>query len=160
MENSPDSGKLPAEAVRPFLDRWESVLEESGPEGGLFLLKGLESLSDEERQRWWTGKRVRFVELFYGEGRLSRSQSYARRGMLMIGGLLHERGLVDLDRPGGPRDTQSNRKVTTILEQMARVTYVDEDVIEDVYRHLRDLRLVDVRRTVNMLKRESKNADA
>jgi hypothetical protein len=100
--------------------------------------------------QWPYAERARFYQQCGGNPNAARATVYAWHQSLNLVALLDRRGLV---RDG--RDTATGRKVASIIREIARLVPADLDVHRDspqtdelvaVYRRLRTLPLVEVRR--------------
>jgi hypothetical protein len=139
------------EQVREFLAPLEKMLDQGGlnSEGAETLVKlAKEFLPADEFRRWMRGRRARLNMALHGrDGHFAgRSTAYYLNRTYRAGKVLHDAGLVDMDR--GFRDRETGRKVKTLVGELARLNFVDDDALINSYRNLRDAPLDEVKAVV------------
>ena len=101
-----------------------------------------------ERSKWLRGRKMHLLRALYGTPTTSRSQVYQQQRSIHVQVLLHQRKLVDLDRDC--RDVETGRKVKSLLYELGRLDWADDDVIVGSYLNLRDLPLSQVKEIVRL----------
>jgi hypothetical protein len=114
---------------------------------GDLILHGLKQLDPDAKRQWLRGKRAGMWRLLHDAG--SRTVAYDRaRVERNVSGPLEAAGLIR-PHPTGWRDVATNRKVGTILVELARVPWPqDAQVLIRSYRGLSGQSIPEVRRAV------------
>lgn len=126
------------ETALGVLEGWEGI--GSTPEGFAVVVHLIESLPLEERAKWFRGKRVRFRELQarFLEGQehpVSRGNAYELIRMVDVAAAL------EAAREVGPgyRDSVTNRRVKTVIRELARLNLrlpEDQEWLVSTYRKM------------------------
>lgn len=122
--------------AREFLQPFERMLHENSlrPESVQVVLDAVGMLPEAERARWVRGHKVALMKALYET--TSKSTAYYLNRLDRTALVLHEAGLIDMDN--GHRDRETGRKVKSLVGELSRLDWSDDEALIRSYRNLRD----------------------
>lgn len=112
------------------------------------IFEALRCLPALEVASWLRGRKVHLLRALNDSPTAARSQVYQHQRAVRLMVVLHQRNLIDMDR--GYRDVATGRKVKSLLYELGRLDWADDEVMVSSYLNLRDLPLAQAKEIVRL----------